>query len=92
MEASIKKKELEVLICIALAKLFSEQSTYLIDELRQDKKQWFNLSVNAIDTFIKLVEKDLSEYNLETLNIMVDSLHDGMATFRKELLNAKEHV
>lgn len=83
------EKELNVLLLIGTAKLYSEQSTFLIGELNREKKHWFNTSVNAIDNFMRLVEKDLSPHNKKTLEILVESMNDGMQNLRKELLNAK---
>lgn len=81
------EKEIDILILIGIAKLFSEQSTFLINELNREKKQWFNNSVNAIDNFIRLIENDLNDHNKKTLLILTESLNDGIQDLRNVLIN-----
>lgn len=81
------EKEIDILILIGIAKLFSEQSTFLINELSREKKQWFNNSVNAIDNFIRLIENDLNDHNKKTLLILTESLNDGIQDLRNVLIN-----
>jgi hypothetical protein len=86
---SKKSKELQanILINIALLKCFSESySTYLIKELTKEKAHWFNTSVNACNNFILEVEKDLSPHNKETLQILTDSITDGLVNLKKEIV------
>lgn len=78
---------MNVLLLVGIAKLFSEQSTYLIGELRQDKKQRFNTAVAAVDNFMAAVERDLSQPNLKTLELLTESLNNGMHNLRNDLLN-----
>jgi len=89
MEQRNYEKEMNVLLLLGTAKLFSEQSTFLIGELSHEKKQWFNNSVKAIDNFMRLIEKDLSDHNKQTLLILIESLNNGMHTLRNELLELK---
>jgi len=81
------EKEIDILLLIGIAKLFSEQSTRLIGELNQQKKQWFNTSVNAIDNFMRLIENDLNDHNKKTLLILTESLNDGIQDLRNILIN-----
>lgn len=81
------EKEIDILILIGIAKLFSEQSTRLIGELNQEKKQWFNNSVKAVDNFMRLIENDLNDHNKQTLLILTESLNDGIQDLRNILLN-----
>lgn len=75
----------EKVILVALAKLFSEQSTYVIGELKQQTKMRFGIAVNAVDSFVNQIEGNLSEYDKMTLELITDALHEGMAGLRKDL-------
>lgn len=57
----------EKVILVALAKLFSEQSTYIIGELKQQTKMRFNIAVSSVDSFINQIESNLSEDDKKTL-------------------------
>lgn len=81
------EKEIDILLLIGIAKLFSEQSTRLIGELNQEKKQWFNNSVKAVDNFMRLIENDLNDHNKKTLLVLTESLNDGIQDLRNILLN-----
>lgn len=81
------EKEIDILLLIGIAKLFSEQSTRLIGELNQEKKQWFNTSVNAVDNFMRLIENDLNDHNKKTLLVLTESLNDGIQDLRNILIN-----
>lgn len=82
-------KKLEITIFLCIAKMFSEHSTILTGELRHQKKQKFNLAVASVDTFLKEFEGSLNDYNKETLQILTDSMHDGIANLRKQIKEAK---
>ena len=82
----IKEHQANVIINLAVLKLFSDQSTYLLGELHKEKKQWFTTTVNAADNFIKLVENGLSEHNKETLQILTDELNNGITNLKNDLL------
>lgn len=81
--------EKEKVILIGIAKLFSDQSAYIIGELKQQEKMRFNIAVNAVDSFINEIEGKLSDNAKTTLEIITDSLNDGLTNFRKELNELK---
>lgn len=83
-----RERQIDLLILLGIAELFSEQSTFLINELRHEKKQQFNLAVKQVDLFMKTVKNGLDEHNKETLNILVESLNDGVHQLRKTLNEA----
>lgn len=84
--AQTKEHQANVLINLAILKLFSDQSTFIIGELPREKKHWFNTTVRAADNFIKEVENGLSPHNAETLQILTDALNVGIADLKKDLL------
>lgn len=84
--AQTKEHQANVLINLAILKLFSDQSTFIIGELPREKKHWFNTTVRASDNFIKEVENGLSSHNVETLQILTDALNIGIAELKKDLL------
>lgn len=84
-----EERKHEILIFISMAKMLSDQSTMLIGEFKLEKKYRFNLAMNALDALIKSIETDINEYNKETLQILADSMNDGIANLRKELKEAK---
>ncbi len=79
----------EKVILIATAKLFSDQSAYVIGELKQQEKFNFKVAVSAVDSFIKEIEAKLSPDALSTLEILTESLNDGMTQLRKDLTELK---
>ena len=85
-----KQLQLETLLFVAMAKMLSEQSTVLIGELQRETKMRFNNVVKPAEVFIKHVESTISEFDKETLTILTDSLHDGIAGLRKELLTIEK--
>ena len=84
-----KELQMEKLLLLGIAKLYSAQSTFLIGELKQQIKMRFNIANNSVDAFISEVEKGLNEYDFETLDLLTETLNDGMATLRKELITIK---
>ena len=84
-----REAEINLLILIGVAKMFTEQATFLTGELKRDTKYRFNLAVTASESLVSQIEKDLSDYNKKTLEILTDSLHDGIKDLRKELQEAK---
>lgn len=86
MATPTKEHQANVLINLAILKLFSDQSCYIIGELPREKKHWFNTTVRAADNFIKEVESGLSDHNKETLQILTDSLNNGIADLKNDLL------
>ncbi|RTK94662.1 MAG: hypothetical protein EKK64_07920 [Neisseriaceae bacterium] len=82
-----KEHQLNILITIALLKVFSnDYSAYLIGELHKEKKHWFNSTVNASNNFIKEIESDLSEANKEMLQDLNDDILNGLINLKKDLL------
>lgn len=75
----------EKIILVALAKLFSEQSTYVIGELKQQQKFRFKVAVSAVDAFVNEIESKLSETSMKTLELITDALHGGMTGLRNDL-------
>ena len=86
MATPTKEHQANVLINLAILKLFSDQSCFIIGELPREKKHWFNTTVRAADNFIKEVESGLSEHNKETLQILTDALNNGITDLKKDLL------
>lgn len=81
--------ELNKIILVAVGKLYSEQSTYLLGELKHKPKQRFNQSLISIDAFVKEIESSLSPENFETLELITDAMHDGIANLKKDLCEIK---
>ena len=85
-----KEEQCDLLIQCGIAKLFSENSTYLLNEKYSDK-QSYNLTqaVKYIDKFFKTVEKKQPPESIETLELLTIALNDGISGMRKELLTTK---
>lgn len=81
--------QVDHMILMGVAKLFSDQSTYLIGTFNREKKQSFNRAVKAVDDLVREIEKDLCDYNKETLLVLTESLNDGITDLRKQLTEAK---
>jgi hypothetical protein len=79
------ERQRECLILVALGKVFTEQSTYLIGELKQQTKMDFNNSVNAVNTFVKGIERMLTKEDNEFLEVLTDAMNDGLFDLRKTL-------
>lgn len=79
------EKLINTLVLVALGKCYSEQSTYLTNELKQRPKQAFNLSVKAIDTFIGEIEGRLSEDEVKVLEGLTDEFHNVLTEIRKQI-------
>jgi hypothetical protein len=77
--------QLETLILVAVGKLYSEQSTYLIKEYKQKTKFNFNVSVSGIDGFIKGIEANLTESEKAFLQELTDCMLNGLTDMKKEL-------
>ena len=75
----------EKIILVAIGKLYNEQSTYLIGELKQQAKMNFNISVNAINTFVTEIEGKLDPHSKKTLELIVDAMHDGISNLKKDI-------
>lgn len=77
--------QIESLILVALAKLFNEQSTYLIGELKNQTKMNFNIAVSATNNFVKGIETRLDDSEKDFLQNMVIVMNDGLTEMRTEL-------
>lgn len=84
-----KELQMEKLLLLGIAKLYSEQSTYLLGELKQQEKMRFHIANNAIDSFINEIDRNLDAFDFETLELLTEALNNGMANLRKELLTTK---
>lgn len=84
------KQEFEInkLIIVAVGKLFSDQSTYMLNEMKHRAKFDFNVAINSVDRFTKEIENKLSPEDNEKLQILTDSLNDALAEMRK-MINPK---
>ena len=80
-----KERQLESLLLVGIGRLFNEQSTYLIGELKQQTKMDFNNSVNAVNTFVKGIERMLTKEDNEFLEVLTDAMNDGLFDLRKTL-------
>lgn len=81
-------KQIDRVVLIGIAKLFSDQSTYLIGEFNREKKQSFNRAVKAVDDLVREIENDLCDYNKQTLLLLTESLNDGVTELRNNLIQA----
>lgn len=86
MKILTKQQQCDLLIQCGIAKLFNENSTYLLGELTGDSKHWFKTALNANNNLINTVEKRLNSENLETYTLLYEALNDGIAKLRKDLL------
>ena len=76
-------------LLVALAKLFSDQSTRVIGELKQHQKMRFSIAVNAIDSFVSEVESKMNEQDKEDMQQLTDALNEFISDVRKQF---SEHV
>lgn len=79
------ERQRESLILVAIGKLYSEQSTYLINELKQQSKMEFNNSVKSVNTFVAGIEKRLNKEDNDLLQELTDAMHNGLTDLRKVL-------
>jgi hypothetical protein len=78
-----EEKYKEIAILIAIGKLYSEQATYLTKELKQRQKQLFNNSVNAVDLFVKQIENQLQQNEIDLIQSITDEFHNAFNEIRK---------
>lgn len=71
-------------LLIALAKLWSDQSTRLIGELKQQQKMRFSIAVNGIDSFINEVESKMNEQDKQDMQELTDALNEFVGDVRKQ--------
>lgn len=81
-----KERQMESLIILSLAKVFSEQSVYLTNELGDAKqKHHFKQAVKYVDSFILSVEKRLKEDEVDFLQNITDCQTNALHDMRIEL-------
>jgi len=78
-----QEKVKQVLVVVAMGKMFTEQTTFLIGELKQKPKQDFNIMVLGIDKWIGTIEKNLNEEEMKLLQELTDSFHEIAMEIRK---------
>lgn len=77
---------LESLILVSVAKVYSEQSTLITNELTGiEQRHKFKQSVKYIDSFIKSIEKRLSEEDKKFLQDVTDAQINALHDMRVEL-------
>jgi hypothetical protein len=74
-------------LLVALAKLFSDQSTRVIGELKQQQKLRFNIACNSIDSFVSEVESKMSDTDKEDMQELTDALNEFIADVREQFNN-----
>lgn len=82
------KQEFEInkLIIVAVGKLFSDQSTYMLNVMKHRAKFDFNVAINSVDRFTKEIENKLSPEDNEKLQTLTDALNDALAEMRKQII------
>lgn len=71
-------------LLVALAKLFSDQSTRVIGELKQQQKMRFSIAVNSIDSFVNEVESKMNNADKEDMQQLTDALNEFIGDVRKQ--------
>ena len=80
------ERQLEAFILVSIAKVYSEQSTLLTNELGDtEQRDRFKQSVKYIDKFIKSIEKRLTSQEVEFLQGVTDAQLSALADMRVEL-------
>jgi hypothetical protein len=80
------ERQLEALIIVSIAKVYSEQSTLLTNELGNlEERHKFKQSVKYIDKFIKSIEKRLEADEVAFLQNVTDAQLNALADMRVEL-------
>lgn len=77
--------EINKLIIVAVGKLFSDQSTYMLNEMKHRAKFDFNVAIKSVDRFTKEIENKLSTEDNEKLQTLTDVLNDALAEMRKQI-------
>lgn len=81
-----EERQLESLIIVSIAKVYSEQSTLLTNELGNvEERHKFKQSVKYIDKFIKSIEKRLQPDEVEFLQNVTDAQLNALHDMRVEL-------
>lgn len=81
-----EERQLECLVLVSIAKVYSEQSTILINELvGTEQKDRFKQSVKYIDNFIKSIEKNLNQEDKKFLEDVTEAQINALHDMRVEL-------
>jgi len=81
----VNKLQLDSMLLVAIGKLYSAQSSYMIGEYKHQTKMSFNHSIAAIDTFVKSIETRLTKEEIEFLEAISDELMNGIISIKKDL-------
>lgn len=73
-----------IVILIAIGKVYSEQSAMLIGALKYKQKLVFNDSVKAIDLFVKNIESLLQPEEIEMIQGITDTMHTALNEVRNQ--------
>lgn len=71
-----EQRKTETFILVALMKAATEQSTMLQKELKFQQKYRFKLATDAIDSFLKEIETQLSPEHFEQIEKVGDLYHN----------------
>lgn len=77
-------------LLVALAKVWSDQSTRVLGELKQQQKMRFNIAVNSIDSFINEIESKMNPTDKQDLQELTDALNDFLQDVRKQFIDYTE--
>jgi len=77
-------------LLVALAKVWSDQSTRVLGELKQQQKMRFNIAVNGIDSFINEIESKMNPTDKQDLQELTDALNDFLQDVRKQFIDYTE--
>lgn len=77
-------------LLVALAKVWSDQSTRVLGELKQQQKMRFNIAVNSIDSFINEIESKMNHTDKQDLQELTDALNDFLQDVRKQFIDYTE--
>jgi hypothetical protein len=81
-----QQRQLESLIVVSIAKVFSDHSTMLINELGATKqKHHFKQAVKYVDSFIKSIENRLKPDEVDFLQNITDAQTNALNDMRNEL-------
>lgn len=77
-------------LLVALAKVWSDQSTRVLGELKQQQKMRFHIAVNGIDSFINEIESKMNHTDKQDLQELTDALNDFLQDVRKQFIDYTE--
>ena len=81
-----QERRLNTLILVAIGKAYNDYSTHLTKELTMNTKFEFNVSVSAINTFVKGIETKLTGDEVTFLEDMTDCITNGLEDMKKLLI------